>query len=86
MRSYRETLTFTTPGRVAFVNITADVEKAVKASGVREGLCLVNAMHITAAIFINDSENGLHRDNEVRLEKYMRKKCLRIRGRPLLTV
>ena len=62
MRSHRETLSFTTPERVAFVNITPQVESAVHKSGVREGLCLVNAMHITASVFINDDEPGLHRD------------------------
>ncbi len=62
MRSYTKTLTFNTPTRVAFINITPDVEKAVRESGVKEGLCLVNAMHITASVFINDDEPGLHRD------------------------
>ncbi|MFN3413634.1 MAG: secondary thiamine-phosphate synthase enzyme YjbQ [Thermoanaerobaculum sp.] len=62
MKSYTKTLTFHTPTRVAFINITPDVEKAVAESGVREGLCLVNAMHITASVFINDDEPGLHRD------------------------
>jgi secondary thiamine-phosphate synthase enzyme len=51
-----------------FINITADVDKAVRASGVRDGLCLVNAMHITASVFINDDEPGLHRDYERWLE------------------
>ena len=69
MRSYRETLMFTTPERVAFVNITADVEKVLAASRVREGLCLVNAMHITASVFINDNEPGLHRDYDKWLEE-----------------
>lgn len=62
MKSYTKTLTFNTPTRVAFINITPEVEKAVAESGVREGLCLVNAMHITASVFINDDESGLHRD------------------------
>ncbi len=62
MKSYRQTLTFEVPDRMGFVNITADVERAVDESGVREGLCLVNAMHITASVFINDNEPGLHRD------------------------
>ncbi len=69
MRSFRETLTFRTPGRRAFVNITPQVEAALARSGVREGLCLVNAMHITASVFINDDEPGLHRDYEDWLEK-----------------
>jgi len=62
MRSHRETLTFTTPERVGFVNITPQVEAAVQKSAVAEGLCLVNAMHITASVFINDDERGLHED------------------------
>ncbi len=69
MRSYRETLTFTTAGRRAFLNITPQVRDAVRKSGVREGLCLVNAMHITASVFINDDEPGLHQDYEQWLEK-----------------
>ena len=62
MRSHRKELWFETPTRVAFVNITKDVQAAVRESGVKEGLCLVNAMHITASVFINDDEPGLHRD------------------------
>ncbi len=62
MKSFTKTLTFHTPTRVAFINITREVEQAVAESGVREGLCLVNAMHITASVFINDDEPGLHRD------------------------
>jgi secondary thiamine-phosphate synthase enzyme len=62
MRSHRQELWFETPTRMAFVNITPQVEAALVASGVREGLCLVNAMHITASVFINDDEKGLHRD------------------------
>jgi len=62
MRSHRQELWFETPERVAFLNITARVEAALRESGVREGLCLVNAMHITASVFINDDEPGLHRD------------------------
>lgn len=69
MKSYTKTLTFHTPTRVAFINITPEVEKAVAESGVREGLCLVNAMHITASVFINDDEPGLHRDFARWLEK-----------------
>jgi len=52
-----------------FINITADVENVVKESGIQEGLCLVNAMHITASVFINDDESGLHQDYETWLEK-----------------
>lgn len=69
MKSYREELVLETKTRRAFVNITPQVEKAVKKSGVREGLCLVNPMHITASVFINDDERGLHHDYEVFLEK-----------------
>jgi secondary thiamine-phosphate synthase enzyme len=57
------------PTRRGFINITPDVEKAIAASGVREGLCLVNAMHISASVFINDDEAGLHQDYEKWLEK-----------------
>ena len=69
MKSYRKELTFNLPSRRGFVNITPEVEDAVRASGVREGLCLVNAMHITASVFINDNEGGLLRDFERWLEK-----------------
>ncbi len=62
MKSYRETLTFQTSERMEFVNITPEVEAAVLKSGVSEGLALVNAMHITASVFINDDEPGLHED------------------------
>ncbi len=62
MKSHREELWFSIPQRYAFVNITEKVRAAVKKSGIREGLCLVNAMHITASVFINDDESGLHRD------------------------
>lgn len=62
MKAHTEYLTLEIPERMAFVNITADVEQAVGDSGVREGLCLVNAMHITASVFINDDEPGLHED------------------------
>jgi len=68
MKSYREELWFQLPARRGFVNITHQVEKCVKASGVKEGLCLVNAMHITASVFINDDESGLHQDYEDWLE------------------
>ena len=62
MKSHRKELWFETPGRVAYLNITAQVEEALRESGVREGLCLVNAMHISASVFINDDERGLHQD------------------------
>jgi secondary thiamine-phosphate synthase enzyme len=68
LRSYRKELWFNVPGRRGFVNITPQVENAVAESGVREGLCLVNAMHITASVFINDDESGLHQDYEKWLE------------------
>ena len=69
MKSYRDELWFEVPGRRAFINITAEVEQSLVKSGIKEGLCLVNAMHITASVFINDDESGLHRDYEVWLEK-----------------
>ena len=69
MKSLTEHLWFEIPGRRGFINITPQVEKLVSQSGVREGLCLVNAMHITASVFINDDESGLHHDYEVWLEK-----------------
>jgi len=69
MRSYRKELWFEVPTRRAFVNITNEVERCVRESGVKEGLVLVNAMHITASVFINDDEPGLHHDYEVWLEK-----------------
>lgn len=62
MKSHTQYLEFKTEKRVDFVNITEDVEEAVRKSGVREGLCLVNAMHITASVFINDAEEGLLQD------------------------
>jgi thiamine phosphate synthase YjbQ (UPF0047 family) len=68
MRSHTKYLTVKVPERMAFVNITDEVEKAVQESGVREGLCLVNAMHITASVFINDNEPGLHEDYKRWLE------------------
>ena len=69
MKSHTEYLTFTVPARMDFVNITHQVEEAVRKSGVQEGLCLVNAMHITASVFINDNEPGLHEDYKKWLEK-----------------
>jgi secondary thiamine-phosphate synthase enzyme len=68
MKSYRKELWFNIPSRRGFVNITAEVEKAVAESGIREGLVLVNAMHITASVFINDDESGLHNDYDKWLE------------------
>jgi secondary thiamine-phosphate synthase enzyme len=68
MKSYRKELWFETPSRRAFINITGQVEAALKESGIREGLALVNAMHITASVFINDDESGLHADYEAWLE------------------
>jgi secondary thiamine-phosphate synthase enzyme len=69
MKSYREELWFNTPGRRALVNITPQVEQCLKKSGIKEGLVLVNAMHITASVFINDDEPGLHADYEKWLER-----------------
>ncbi|MBI3875266.1 MAG: YjbQ family protein [Verrucomicrobia bacterium] len=69
MKSLTEHLWFEVPGRRGFVNITGTVEGLVRKSGVQEGLCLVNAMHITASVFINDNEAGLHHDYDVWLEK-----------------
>lgn len=69
MKSYREELWFETNTRRAYLNITAQVEAAVRKSGVREGLVLVNAMHITASVYINDDENGLLQDYDAFLER-----------------
>lgn len=69
MKSYRKELWFEEPARRRLKNITSEVEAALKESGVREGLVLVNAMHITASVFINDDESGLHADLEKWLEK-----------------
>ena len=69
MKSLTEYLSFNVPARMDFVNITPQVQQAVGDSGVREGLCLVNAMHITASVFINDNEPGLHRDYKKWLEE-----------------
>ncbi len=68
MKTHRKELWFEVPSRRGFVNITPQVEDAVHRSGVQEGLCLVNAMHITASVFINDDESGLHQDYEKWLE------------------
>jgi len=69
MKSYRKELWFHVPGRRAFINITPQVEHCLKESGITEGLILCNAMHITASVFINDDESGLHHDYDVWLEK-----------------
>ncbi|MDD3087127.1 MAG: secondary thiamine-phosphate synthase enzyme YjbQ [Candidatus Omnitrophica bacterium] len=69
MKSYTEYLIFNTLKRQEFLNITEDVEGAVKKSGIKDGLCLVNAMHITASVFINDDESGLHKDFAAWVEK-----------------
>ena len=69
MKAHRATVTLHQPERTGFVNITPDVEEALMDSGIQEGLCLVNAMHITASVFINDDEPGLHQDYARWLEK-----------------
>jgi len=68
MKSYRKELWFNVPARRALINITSQVREALHESGIQEGLCLVNAMHITASVFINDDERGLHQDYEDWLE------------------
>ena len=69
MKSYRQELWFEVPQRREFINITPQVEACLRESGIQEGLCLVNAMHISASVFINDDESGLHADLETWLEK-----------------
>lgn len=69
MKSHTEYLVYTVPSRRGFVNITSEVRKIVQKSGIKEGLCLVNAMHITSSVFINDNEPGLHHDYEKWLEE-----------------
>jgi len=69
MKSFRETITLNIPKRRAYINITPKVEECLKKSGVKEGLCLVNAMHITASVYINDNEPGLLQDYDDWLEK-----------------
>ncbi|NTV60826.1 MAG: YjbQ family protein [Chlorobiaceae bacterium] len=69
MKSYSRELWMHVPSRMGFVNITRDVEEALAESGIQEGLCLVNAMHITASVFINDDESGLHQDYKRWLEE-----------------
>ena len=68
MKSFTEYLTFKTKSKKEFINITSDVEKLVQKSSIKEGICLVNAMHITASVFINDNESGLHHDYNKWLE------------------
>lgn len=69
MKSYRKELWIATARRREFINLTPQIEACLAESGIREGLCLVNAMHITSSVFINDNESGLHQDFEVWLEK-----------------
>jgi secondary thiamine-phosphate synthase enzyme len=69
MKSFTHYLTLNIPSKMAFENITPQVEEAVKASGVREGIALINSMHITSSVFVNDDESGLHHDFGVWLEK-----------------
>jgi len=69
MKSVTKHITLNVPRRRAFINITPEVGEVVRESGIKEGLCLVNAMHITASVFINDDESGLHQDYETWLEK-----------------
>lgn len=69
MKSFRKELTFTTPHRRDYINITPEVDAALSESGISEGICLVNAMHITASVYINDNEPGLLHDYDVWLER-----------------
>ena len=69
MKTHTQYLWFNTKNRQEFINITPQVEEAVKKSGIKEGICLVNAMHITASVFINDDESGLHKDFSQWVEK-----------------
>ena len=69
MKSHRKELWFNTENRREYINITPDIQDEINLSGIKEGLCLVNAMHITASVFINDDESGLHHDFEIWLEK-----------------
>jgi secondary thiamine-phosphate synthase enzyme len=69
MKSYRKELWFEAPQRRQIIHITPQIEECLRESGIKEGLCLVNAMHITASVFINDNESGLHSDYEKWLEK-----------------
>jgi secondary thiamine-phosphate synthase enzyme len=74
MKSYRKELTFNTPQRRAYINITPQIEECLRESGIKEGLLLCNPMHITASVFINDDESGLHHDFEKWLEKIVPEK------------
>ena len=69
MKSYRKELTFNIPSRRGFVNITSQVEEVIRESGIKDGMILVNSMHITSSVFINDDESGLHHDYDQWLEK-----------------
>jgi secondary thiamine-phosphate synthase enzyme len=69
MKTFRKELVFNTPERMDFTNITTEVRQCISSSGIKEGLLLVNAMHITASVFINDDESGLHHDYKIWLEK-----------------
>jgi thiamine phosphate synthase YjbQ (UPF0047 family) len=69
MKSYRKELWFNVPERRAFINITSQVQQCLQASGIKEGLALVNSMHITSSVFINDDESGLHQDYDDWLEQ-----------------
>ena len=69
MKTHREELWFNAPTRRSYINITEQVQSAIDKSGIKEGICLVNAMHISAAVFVNDDESGLHHDFDVWLEK-----------------
>ncbi len=71
MKGYKKELWFNTKRRVEFINITPEVEKALRDTGIKEGLCLVNPMHITASVFINDDERGLHEDYKKWLEEHI---------------
>ena len=77
MKSYKKEMHFNIPTRRGLVNITRDVQKAIDESGVKEGLCLINPMHITASVIINDDEAGLHRDYERLLERLVPEKPYR---------
>jgi len=73
MKSFKKVLHYRTETRRAFLNITADVRNVLRESGIMEGLCLVNAMHITASVFINDDERGLHQDSSIGWRNWLRK-------------
>lgn len=77
MKSYRKELSFNVPSRMAFINITSEVNECVRKSEIQEGLCLVNPMHITASVFINDDEKGLHHDYGKFLEELIPHEPLR---------